>query len=577
MGTTNSTAAAAKSNLTHAKKMAAVDQAKGAKALKAAKTAEGAAKHNRRDTSTDDVTSSGAKREPRNTCCFFHSRTGCSNWAMQNCVCAADRFCCDVGWDRHCVGLVKDKCRHIGTCPPAPKPVRPIEQAGAPPVQGEHQPKTNEETVQQVLAQRYPVESRVNDYLKTVWNSSKFEHTEEARKRLSDTEDAAEAARTESDDAERAVVRKVNEILAIPDYHVAACYPHCHEASWYAPPGSLHLDHPLQSTVGRIFDKEHDVDQLMDDGMSDPIVRRATAMLATLRREKAAMASKRPDGLPDSMRSRRLPTAGDNIVANSSSHVLMIAKGEDIVANLTKYEEKRAAEAKLMEEALNKTANRKRIRVACLGDGTTMGMCGDTTGGYTNVLQNVLGTDGYDVMKFAEGDMTLSSRGVCVSPVNPAQQQGGNCSVRNSASLSLLKLLKPQVVTIMLGTNDAKPENWVDAKTFKAELSALVNNITASIVPAPRVILITPPPIYPGDRGNRNASVVNQPGGIADAVVQVSSSLRVPIVDAFQSLGGVRLRRAHITCDGVHPTDEGHRLVATLLSAAVMEAASTVN
>merc|ERR1719183_156280 len=118
-----------------------------------------------------------------------------------------------------------------------------------------------------------------------------------------------------------------------------------------------------------------------------------------------------------------------------------------------------------------------------------------------------VGAEGYEVMKFGEGEMTVGARGVCFSPVNPDQNRTAtlNCSVHNSTALERLKTLKPQIVSIMLGTNDAKPENWLGAKAFKAELTALVDDITSSIIPAPRVILITPPPIYPGDLGNHNA------------------------------------------------------------------------
>ncbi len=37
-------------------------------------------------------------------CCEAHSSTGCSNTAVQQCVCGADPFCCDSEWDEQCAG-----------------------------------------------------------------------------------------------------------------------------------------------------------------------------------------------------------------------------------------------------------------------------------------------------------------------------------------------------------------------------------------------------------------------------------------------------------------------------------------
>jgi len=36
------------------------------------------------------------------TCCETSNSAGCSNAAVQACVCAKDAYCCDVAWDWLC-------------------------------------------------------------------------------------------------------------------------------------------------------------------------------------------------------------------------------------------------------------------------------------------------------------------------------------------------------------------------------------------------------------------------------------------------------------------------------------------
>ncbi|MBL4684499.1 MAG: hypothetical protein JKY37_07920 [Nannocystaceae bacterium] len=69
------------------------------------------------DTGEDgtDVDTGGAAT---NACCDVSPQPGCNDAAVQNCVCAADSFCCDSEWDEMCVAAVDaENCGQCGGAP----------------------------------------------------------------------------------------------------------------------------------------------------------------------------------------------------------------------------------------------------------------------------------------------------------------------------------------------------------------------------------------------------------------------------------------------------------------------------
>jgi hypothetical protein len=54
-------------------------------------------------------------------CCTTHGDPGCSDASCQSCVCAADGFCCNVGWDAFCTNVAATTCESACQCPePSP-------------------------------------------------------------------------------------------------------------------------------------------------------------------------------------------------------------------------------------------------------------------------------------------------------------------------------------------------------------------------------------------------------------------------------------------------------------------------
>ena len=71
-----------------------------------------------RPLSTTAVGTSGVSSA---ACCTTHGDPGCSDASCQSCVCAADGFCCNVGWDSFCTNEAATTCESACQCPePSP-------------------------------------------------------------------------------------------------------------------------------------------------------------------------------------------------------------------------------------------------------------------------------------------------------------------------------------------------------------------------------------------------------------------------------------------------------------------------
>src|SRR3954466_10603870 len=131
-----------------------------------------------------------------------------------------------------------------------------------------------------------------------------------------------------------------------------------------------------------------------------------------------------------------------------------------------------------------------RVRVACVGDSITFGygVSDREQNCYPSALQRLLG-DGYHVRNF----------GVSGAAVGRETDQP---YVREPAFQSA-KEFRPNVVVILLGTNDTKLENWAHVEIFATGYKALVAEFR-ELESKPRVYLCVPLPAFvDGDSINR--------------------------------------------------------------------------
>lgn len=186
----------------------------------------------------------------------------------------------------------------------------------------------------------------------------------------------------------------------------------------------------------------------------------------------------------------------------------------------------------------------KVIRVACVGDSITDGGASaiTTDSSYPGQLGLLLDGKKYEVYNCGKGGATAMKKPNVVP------------SYWSTDEFKLAKSCEPNIVIIMLGTNDIVNENWLDNATFETDLTALVQ-VFLDMPSVNEVYLCTPPSAYDS----------NHPALLRDYAVPIVKSiaeeLNVPLVDMYAATQG----HSNWYKDGIHPNDAGAVEFASIL------------
>lgn len=178
-------------------------------------------------------------------------------------------------------------------------------------------------------------------------------------------------------------------------------------------------------------------------------------------------------------------------------------------------------------------------KIACIGNSITYGygLSNPSSQSYPGKLQQLLGTS-YNVQNDGVSATTLSKKGD-----NPYWKNG---------QLPQVFAFQPDIITIKLGTNDSKPQNWENlgrGSQFKTDYLALIDTL-AAMQSHPKIYLILPVPVFP------NPTAVSW--GIRDSIVQkqipiikeVAAARSLSVIDANAPLKNFP---QYFKVDGVHP------------------------
>lgn len=183
----------------------------------------------------------------------------------------------------------------------------------------------------------------------------------------------------------------------------------------------------------------------------------------------------------------------------------------------------------------------KPTRLACVGDSITAGVGTPNAGqdSYPSQLQRMLGT-GWVVGNFGDSGSTLLKNGD-----KPYQMQG---AFRRALEF------KPDVVVIMLGTNDTKPQNWSKKDQFAADYKDLIAQFRA-LESKPRIFVCLPANV-PG-KGNFG---INEPALLEQIpmIEAVAMQEKAAVIDVH----GATKDHDELMPDRVHPNLEGATLLA---------------
>lgn len=187
------------------------------------------------------------------------------------------------------------------------------------------------------------------------------------------------------------------------------------------------------------------------------------------------------------------------------------------------------------------------IRVACVGDSITAGV-GVKNGKldpYPTQLDNMLG-EKWTVKNFGVSGSTMLNKGD-----KPYQKEKAFKAALES---------KPDVVIIMLGTNDTKPQNWKFQEEFAADAKSLISQF-AELPTKPRIFIALPVPAPgAGNFGINDAGVkAEQP-----LITAVAKETGATVIDLYSPL----VEKPEHFPDRVHPNTAG----ASVMAATVYQA-----
>ncbi len=189
----------------------------------------------------------------------------------------------------------------------------------------------------------------------------------------------------------------------------------------------------------------------------------------------------------------------------------------------------------------------KRRRIACIGDSITFG-AGVTetrkTDAWPVLWQNLLGKS-FQVLNYGVSGATL--------------QDETSFPYRKIGFLRRLKAASPELIVLMLGTNDSKPYNWNEPR-FMREYEKLITELLSPAMP-PRLVLMVPPKAFPEEETGITAfdtqdDVIRD--NIRPIILSLDEKYSLPVIDLY----AFTETHPEWFLDGVHPNREGNIAIA---------------
>jgi lysophospholipase L1-like esterase len=177
----------------------------------------------------------------------------------------------------------------------------------------------------------------------------------------------------------------------------------------------------------------------------------------------------------------------------------------------------------------------ERIRVACVGDSLTQ------SSEYPYDLWILIGNQNYDLRNFGAGSTTVL--------------QSSETPYTNTSVYSEALAFQPNIVIIMLGTNDAQPSLHRFNESFTADYISLIYSFL-ELKSKPDVWVVLPPPIISNQSGAIDSAYFDNQ--IIPKIVEAANQTGVPVIDVYLAFVG----HSDYYKDGLHVNSAGARIIA---------------
>jgi len=187
------------------------------------------------------------------------------------------------------------------------------------------------------------------------------------------------------------------------------------------------------------------------------------------------------------------------------------------------------------------------IRIACVGNSITQGPGRDNPDSWPLQMQTILG-EAYEVGNFGVSGRTLLRK--------------GDYPYWNEPQFQEVKDFAPDILIIMLGTNDSKPQNWKYAAEFRQDYLDMIAEFRKTMPADGKVYVVMPVPVTKDNFGI-TASVMNNEQRMM--LVDIAQAANAELVDLYTPM----MNKEALFPDGVHPTTEGLGIMAKEVARAI--------
>jgi len=190
------------------------------------------------------------------------------------------------------------------------------------------------------------------------------------------------------------------------------------------------------------------------------------------------------------------------------------------------------------------SCSEKVLKIACIGDSITegSGLAWPSKTAYPVVLDSILGPK-YDVLNCGRSATTL--------------QRKGDFPFWICKEYSNVFAYKPNIITIKLGTNDTKPQNW-NAARYEVDYQLLIDTLK-TIKTQPKIYLCLPAPVFKTKWGINDSTVTL---GVIPIIKKIAAKNNLPLIDLYNSL----LDQSANFPDDIHPNAKADKLIGEIIA-----------